>query len=345
MPKHWSKLQREIYKLIDSGIGFQIHCSVYRMDSRWGGTDLPRYWITLGKEIIFDYPKDFLDKKLLERGLITSCTHNETVVELYPYVTEISLISDIIRAYIDTPLEGLLSHDFEADDFGITDILKASDRRIGKRRLAEHFKDTDNEAVKKILSARGEMTMDKRKTSVFISLILRHKPQVIGISLDENGWVDVLELINGINGTGRYHIDMDMLKEIVQTDEKQRYSFNEDKTKIRANQGHSIAVDVELKRAVPPEILYHGTGEKYTEAIEAEGLKRQTRLYVHLSKDFDTSKKVGSRHGRPVVYKVKTGEMSRAGYVFYLSENGVWLTERVPVGYLERVRNVAPAPW
>ena len=84
MPKHWSKLQREIYKLIDSRIGIQIHCSVYRMDSRWGGTDLPRYWITLGKEIIFDYPKDFLDKKLPERGLIISCSHNETVEELYP---------------------------------------------------------------------------------------------------------------------------------------------------------------------------------------------------------------------------------------------------------------------
>lgn len=157
MPKHWSKLQREIYKLIDSRIGIQIHCSVYRMDSRWGGTDLPRYWITLGKEIIFDYPKDFLDKKLPERGLIISCSHNETVEELYPYVTEISLISDIIREYIDTPLADLLSHDFEADDLGITDILKASDRRIGKRRRAEFFKDTDNEAVKKILRVRGEI--------------------------------------------------------------------------------------------------------------------------------------------------------------------------------------------
>lgn len=157
MPKHWSKLQREIYKLIDSRIGIQIHCSVYRMDSRWGGTDLPRYWITLGKEIIFDYPKDFLDKKLPERGLIISCSHNETVEELYPYVTEISLISDIIREYIDTPLADLLSHDFEADDLGITDILKASDRRIGKSRRAEYFKDTDNEAVKKILRVRGEI--------------------------------------------------------------------------------------------------------------------------------------------------------------------------------------------
>ena len=157
MPKHWSKLQREIYKLIDSRIGIQIHCSVYRMDSRWGGTDLPRYWITLGKEIIFDYPKDFLDKKLPERGLIISCSHNETVGELYPYVTEISLISDIIREYIDTPLADLLSLDFEADDLGITDILKASDRRIGKRRRAEYFKDTDNEEVKKILRVRGEI--------------------------------------------------------------------------------------------------------------------------------------------------------------------------------------------
>ena len=101
--------------------------------------------------------QDFLDKKLPERGLIISCSHNETVEELYPYVTEISLISDIIREYIDTPLADLLSHDFEADDLGITDILKASDRRIGKRRRAEYFKDTDNEAVKKILRVRGEI--------------------------------------------------------------------------------------------------------------------------------------------------------------------------------------------
>lgn len=177
--------------------------------------------------------------------------------------------------------------------------------------------------------------MDMKKTSVFISLILRHKPDVIGISLDEHGWANVQELINGINKTGKYSIDMFMLEEIVRTDNKQRYSFNWDRSKIRANQGHSINVDVELKAAVPPEILYHGTGEKYVDSINAEGLKPKSRLYVHLSKDVKTAVMVGSRHGKPVVYTVDSGEMYRQGYTFYLSENGVWLTKNVPVDFMK----------
>ena len=177
--------------------------------------------------------------------------------------------------------------------------------------------------------------MDLKKTSVFISLILRHKPEVIGISLDRRGWASVQGLIDGINKTGKYSIDMPTLEEIVRTDNKQRYSFNEDKTKIRANQGHSINVDVELKEAVPPEILYHGTGEKYVESINTEGLKPKSRLYVHLSKDIDTAINVGKRHGKPVVYKISAGEMHRQGYEFYLSENGVWLTKIVPVNFIK----------
>ena len=177
--------------------------------------------------------------------------------------------------------------------------------------------------------------MDLKRTSVFISLILRHKPEVIGISLDRHGWANVQELIDGINKTEKYSIDMPTLEEIVRTDNKQRYSFNEDKTKIRANQGHSINVDVELKETVPPEILYHGTGEKNVDSINAEGLKPKSRLYVHLSKDIDTAIKVGSRHGKPVVYKISAGEMHRQGYQFYLSENGVWLTKIVPADFIK----------
>ncbi len=177
--------------------------------------------------------------------------------------------------------------------------------------------------------------MDLKKTSVFISLILRHKPEFIGISLDRHGWANVQELIDGINKTGKYSIDMSALEEIVRTDNKQRYSFNEDKTKIRANQGHSINVDVELNEAVPPEILYHGTGEKYVESINTEGLKPMSRLYVHLSKDIDTAVNVGKRHGKPVVYKIFAGEMHRQGYKFYLSENGIWLTKTVPVNFIK----------
>ncbi|MDO4329005.1 MAG: RNA 2'-phosphotransferase [Lachnospiraceae bacterium] len=174
---------------------------------------------------------------------------------------------------------------------------------------------------------------DLNSTSKFISLILRHKPEVIGITLDEHGWADVEELVAGIQRTQSFN--MEMLEEIVRTDHKQRYSFNEDKTLIRANQGHSIPVDVELPVTVPPKYLYHGTGQKYVESINRLGLIPKGRLYVHLSSDVDTAVKVGSRHGKPVVYRVASGRMQEDGYVFYRSVNGVWLVKEVPVGYLE----------
>lgn len=176
---------------------------------------------------------------------------------------------------------------------------------------------------------------DLTRLSRFISLVLRHKPETIGIALDEHGWADVDELIAGVNRT--HPLDMETLEEIVRTDSKQRYSFNEDKTLIRANQGHSIPVDVELPLAEPPEILYHGTAERFTAAIEAEGLRPMSRLYVHLSKDAETALKVGSRHGRPVIYEVLAGEMSRRGIRFWLSVNGVWLTKEVPPEFLRRI--------
>lgn len=176
--------------------------------------------------------------------------------------------------------------------------------------------------------------MSLKDTSKFMSLILRHRPEVIGISLDEHGWANVDELITGIAKTQDFN--MDILEEIVREDEKQRYSFNEDKTLIRANQGHSIPVDVELEVLEPPAELWHGTGEKYVASIDEQGLIPKSRLYVHLSKDKDTAVKVGKRHGNPVLYIVKAGEMYRDGYQFYLSKNGVWLTKQVPVKYLEK---------
>lgn len=177
--------------------------------------------------------------------------------------------------------------------------------------------------------------MDKKvkELSKFLSLILRHKPEVIGIKLDEHGWANVRELIDGIGKTHKF--DMEMLEKIIAEDEKQRYSFNEDKTLIRANQGHSINVDVELKKASPPEMLWHGTGEKYVASILKGGLIPKSRLYVHLSKDYETAIKVGSRHGKPVVFKVYAGRMAEDGYEFFLSENGVWLSKNVPKEYIE----------
>lgn len=173
------------------------------------------------------------------------------------------------------------------------------------------------------------------KLSVFISLVLRHKPEAAHITLDEHGWADVEELLKGICDTGR-KIDMDILEEIVAADKKQRYSFNQDKTLIRANQGHSIPVDVELKEQEPPEFLYHGTATRFLNDIMKEGLKPMSRLYVHLSKDIETAMKVGKRHGTPVILKIHSGDMYRAGYKYYLSENGVWLTKKVDVKYLEK---------
>ncbi len=174
------------------------------------------------------------------------------------------------------------------------------------------------------------------KLSVFISLVLRHRPDAAKISLDEHGWANVDELIRGINDTGR-KINMELLEEIVRTDNKQRYSFNEDKTLIRANQGHSIPVDVELEEKQPPQYLYHGTAERFLDAVMAEGLKPMSRLYVHLSKDAETAVKVGKRHGKPVVLKIKAEEMEKDGIRFYLSQNGVWLTKYVAVKYIELI--------
>ncbi len=172
------------------------------------------------------------------------------------------------------------------------------------------------------------------KLSVFISLVLRHQPDAAGIQLDEHGWANVDELIEGISKTGRT-IDMDILEEIVRTDNKQRYSFNDDKTLIRANQGHSILVDVELEEKQPPQYLYHGTADRFLDSIMAEGLKPMSRLYVHLSVDEEMAMKVGKRHGKPVVLKIKTEEMWKDGIKFYLSQNGVWLTKYVDTKYID----------
>ena len=173
-----------------------------------------------------------------------------------------------------------------------------------------------------------------REISKFISLILRHKPEQIGITVDEHGWANVEDLISGVSKT--HYLDMNTLERIVEEDEKQRYSFSSDKRLIRANQGHSIQVDVELKAIEPPEVLYHGTGKKYVASIDKQGLISKSRLYVHLSKDRETAQTVGKRHGEPVIYLIKSGDMHRNGFEFYCSVNGVWLTKYVPVEYLVR---------
>lgn len=174
------------------------------------------------------------------------------------------------------------------------------------------------------------------RLSKFISMILRHKPEVIGITLDEHGWADVNELIKGINETGEeVEFSKAILEKIVKTDKKQRYSFSQDKTLIRANQGHSIPVDVELEKKEPPKVLYHGTGVKSVKAIQEQGLLPMERLYVHLSIDVKTATNVGKRHGTPVIFQVNAEQMQKDGYDFFQSVNGVWLTKEVPAKYLE----------
>lgn len=176
--------------------------------------------------------------------------------------------------------------------------------------------------------------MDLTKISKYISLILRHKPQIIGITLSEHGWADVDELIRGV---AKEHegFNRAVLDEIVAKDNKQRYSYSEDGTRIRANQGHSVNVDVELKETLPPEILWHGTAERFIDSINSQGLIPKGRLYVHLSSEVSTARIVGSRHGKPAIYKVNCAKMVQDGYKFYLSENKVWLTKAVPAEYLE----------
>ena len=183
---------------------------------------------------------------------------------------------------------------------------------------------------------KGRYDQKMKNTSKFISLILRHRPEIIGITLDEHGWAEVDALIDGINRSEAHALDMEGLEEIVRTDEKQRYSFNGDHTLIRANQGHSVPVDVELEERTPPDILWHGTGEKYTSSIDRQGLIPKSRLYVHLSSDPETAVTVGSRHGKPVLYKIDCKAMVEDGYRFFLSANHIWLTREVPVRYLQK---------
>ena len=171
------------------------------------------------------------------------------------------------------------------------------------------------------------------KISKFLALVLRHKPDAAGITLDKHGWADVNELVRGIRRTKDPTFTHDDLTLIVVTDSKGRYSFDESGKRIRANQGHSVTVDVELEEIEPPLLLYHGTATKYMNNIEAEGLIPKSRLYVHLSDNVKTATDVGSRHGQPVVYTIYAHKMFNDGFKFYRSVNGVWLTKNVPTSY------------
>ncbi len=175
-----------------------------------------------------------------------------------------------------------------------------------------------------------------KSVSKFLSLVLRHSPETIGLKLDENGWADITELILKCNNKGgQNQMTTELLDYVVENNDKKRFAFNEDKTKIRASQGHSISVELNLKETEPSDFLYHGTVEKFLENIKNEGLQRMSRQHVHLSKDRETAVKVGSRRGIPQILTIRSREMHKDGFKFYLSENNVWLTDEVPVKYID----------
>lgn len=174
---------------------------------------------------------------------------------------------------------------------------------------------------------------EKIVTGKYLAYILRHNPAAAEIELDANGWANVKELLCGIKISGR-QIDMAALKAIVETDNKGRFSFDGDKSKIRAVQGHSVAVDLQLKEKIPPDILYHGTADKYLWNIQKDGLIKKSRNFVHLSADQEMARKVGNRYGKPVILAVQAGKMAADGFVFFQAENDVWLTNNVPAEYL-----------
>jgi len=178
------------------------------------------------------------------------------------------------------------------------------------------------------------MKPNNKKISKFLSLVLRHKPETIGLNLDENGWTDTQELLEKLAKSNK-KIDLKTLEEVVANNDKKRFAFNADKTKIRASQGHSIKVNLGYSSIEPPKILFHGTATRFLDSIKKQGLLKGNRHQVHLSKDVDTATNVGSRHGKVVLIKVKALEMHQAGFEFFVSENQVWLTDFVPVEYLE----------
>ncbi len=175
---------------------------------------------------------------------------------------------------------------------------------------------------------------ESTKISKFLSLVLRHSPESINIDLDPEGWANIDVLIERLKAK-KTTIDIDILNHIVESSEKQRFAISEDGKFIRANQGHSINVDHRFESVNPPEILFHGTAQKAVKSILNTGIDKRSRHHVHLSTDIETATKVGQRHGKPVILKVLATKMHEDGFLFYLSENGVWLTYIVPAKYIK----------
>lgn len=172
------------------------------------------------------------------------------------------------------------------------------------------------------------------RTSKFLSLILRHEPERVGLKLGEGGWVGVDALLQAVNAND-VALTRETLQHIVATSDKKRFAFSDDGQRIRASQGHSVEVDLQYPPQTPPEILYHGTATRFLDGIRKDGLQRMERHDVHLSAETKVTVQVGSRHGKPVLLTIRSGEMHRAGFLFRCSANGVWLVDHVPPQFIE----------
>jgi putative RNA 2'-phosphotransferase len=175
---------------------------------------------------------------------------------------------------------------------------------------------------------------DRVRLSKFLSLILRHQPEKVGITLDQAGWVDVAELLGATERHGR-KVSREQLLHVVETSDKKRFALSDDGKRIRASQGHSVEVELGYEPATPPDVLFHGTVQRFLDSIRQKGLVKGKRHHVHLSVDVATARKVGDRRGEAVILRVDAAGMAQAGHLFYVSANGVWLTEGVPAGFIE----------
>ncbi len=176
-------------------------------------------------------------------------------------------------------------------------------------------------------------TQKTKRISKFLSLVLRHQPEIIGIRLSDAGWVDTQELLAALWKHG-YEISLPDLEQVVASNDKQRFSFSEDRQRIRAKQGHSVEVELGYQPAQPPTVLYHGTPSKHLKSIQKTGLQKMNRHHVHLHTNPQLAKEVGNRRGRPVLLSILSQDMHRAGYVYFVTENDVWLTDHVPVEFI-----------
>ncbi|HPF38004.1 MAG TPA: RNA 2'-phosphotransferase [Phycisphaerae bacterium] len=184
---------------------------------------------------------------------------------------------------------------------------------------------------------------EAKQLSKFLSLVLRHEPQKVGLSLDAAGWVGVDELLSALSAHGKI-VTRAQLDFVVANNDKRRFAFSEDGERIRAQQGHSVEVNYEYEPIVPPATLYHGTATRVLDTIRIEGLRRMSRSHVHLSGDYDTAVKVGMRHGKPVVLRVDSGRMHAAGFAFFRTPNQVWLVDAVPPQFLTEANAPPESP-